>query len=843
MDAVPEPHNLFTYQPPAGRYDEMLLAGNPRPLWQPFATRMNRIGANELQRRYEEAQQQIENDGVTFNPYDLDVEASRPWSLDPIPLLLEESEWQTLAAGLEQRAILLDLILRDLFGPQNLLKERLLPADFLFGHPAFQPSYMNLSDSQHRQLQLYAADLARGPDGLWQVVGDRTRAPFGLGYVLENRVITSRMLPETFRECQIKRLSQFFIGLQECLAGMAPEGKENPHIVLWTQGPQSRAYFEDAYLARYLGFTLVQADDLAVRQGRVMLKTLGGLVPVDVIFRRLDDELCDPVELDSRSTSGVSNLLNVMRQGKVAVANGLGSRLVESPMLHPFLPAISQFLLGEPVALPSAPSWWCGDPDSFRWVLDHWESLVFRSAFRVADDPPIIPQRMPVAERQTFLARLRANPAGFVAQQRVERSTTPIWNDGQVVSWPLALRSFLVSQGERYLALDGGLARVAEDSSVLEFSPTSGEKSQDVWVASQDQQSWKSLLPSRQSRIVLRRGGSELPSRVADALFWLGRNSERAESTLRMLRLTMELMENERADLLQESQMLRALASLGQIPPDVVVPGMRDTLPRIEDTLPKSLWDEDLPMGFRQSLNQIKRLGSCVRDRISLDAWRVLRSLEQLSERESRLPIHSLPRTLSVVDQLITWLLAFAGLAAESSTRTLGWRFLDLGRRIERGWQTSQFLKVLLQAPPEQDLASLDVALEVLDSLMTYRNRYLSTLHPVAVCDLLVTDETNPRSIAFQLRGIVDHVNHLPREAGQVGLDAVQRSAFAMHHRMVMADPVELMEAESSGTRPRLQDLLVYLERQLPKMSDLVSSHFLVHAGLQRHFAVAERPE
>lgn len=844
MDAVPQPANLFGYSPSPQSYDELVDAsGQWRPAWGRFVTHVNKMGAAELQRRVEEAELQLENDGVTFNPYDLAEDTSRPWLLDPIPLLLQESDWQVLAEKLEQRAILLDLILRDLFGPQRLLKERLLPPDFLFGHPAFQPSYLKLADPNQRQLQLYAADLARNVSGDWCVVGDRTRAPFGLGYVLENRVITSRMLPESFRECRTMRLSGFYMALKECLVQMAPDGKDNPHIVLWTHGPQSRSYFEDAYLARYLGFTLVQGDDLAVRQDRIMLKTLGGLVPVDVIFRRQDDELCDPVELDSQSVCGVSNLLNVMRRGRVAVANGLGSRLVESPMLHPFLPRICEFLLGETLKLPTAESWWCGQPDAYQQVLGEWESLVFRKAFRVGDHPPIIPATLKPKDKESFFSKLQRHPERYVAQRRIGRSTTPIWNQDKVVSWPLALRSFLVSEGEGYSVLSGGLARVAENSAVLENSPTSGEKSQDVWISSQEVQSWHSLLPSRQSRIELKRGGSELPSRVADALFWLGRNAERAEFSLRLIRLSVELMENERADLLEQSQILRALASLGQIPPDLVVPGIKETLPRIEDSLPRSLWSEELPMGFRASLTQVKRLGSCVRDRISLDAWRVLRSLDQLSEREARLPIHSLPRTLSVVDQLITLLLAFSGLGAESSTRTLGWRFLDLGRRLERGWQTSQFLRIMLQSTSEQDAASLDVALEVLDSLMTYRSRYLATLHPVAVCDLLVTDDTNPRSIAYQLQSIATHVNQLPRDHSQVGMDAVQRMAVSLQHRVLMADPAELMAPDAHGQRSQLQELLTRIEKQLPKLSDLVSSRFLVHAGLQRHFAAAEKPE
>lgn len=835
-DAGAGPGDLFRYAGAAEGYDEMRDPhGQPRAAWQGLVQHFNRLGHEELQRRTEEAQLQIENNGVTFNPYDLAEDATRPWALDPIPLVIPEAEWDPLAAGLEQRAILMDLVLRDLLGPQWLLKEKWLPPDFLYGHPGFHPSYMELADSDQRQLHLYATDLARDAMGQWTVVGDRSRAPFGLGYVLENRLSTTRMLPDIFRESRVRRLSRFFTNLKDSLVRLAPDSKDNPLIVLWTKGPKSRSYFEDAYLARYLGFTLVQGDDLAVRQDRVMLKTLGGLLPVDVIFRRLDDDLCDPVELDSRSVEGVSNLLNVMRKQKVAVANGLGSRLIESPMLQPFLPAISQRLLGEPLRLKMIESWWCGQPEMMKWIRQEWESLVFREAYRMGNQPSWIPATMSRKKKDEFLAKLEQHPERFVAQRPIQRSTTPIWNGQQVESWPLAFRSFAVAHEQGYSLLDGGLARVAPDGSVLGDSPTSGEKSQDVWITSQQSQAWKSLLPSKQSAIRLKRGGSELPSRVADSLFWLGRNSERAEFSLRMMRLTLELVENDRSDRLEQSNLLRALAEMGQIPPDLIVPGIKETLPRVEENLPRYLLSDEMPLGYRASLNQVQRLGASVRDRISLDAWRVLNLLEQLAIRETRWGHHSLQRTLAVVDQMMTQWLAFAGLAAESSTRTLGWSFLDLGRRMERVWQTARFLRVMLRAPTSP--ASLDIALEALDSLMTYRSRYLATLHPVAVCDLLVTDQTNPRSIAYQTNQIKDHVNQLPHDEKQVGLNHVQKLANGLQHRLEMSDPVELMKSDEGNQRGKLEELLDQIERQIPRLSDLVSSQFLIHAGLQRHFA------
>ena len=841
MDAVLS-NNLFAdYRSLPNVFDEMLdQQGVVRPPWPKFIEALNRLGTEELKRRNDLAELQIANHGVTFNPYDLAENSSRPWALDSIPLLIPQAKWDELEKQLAQRATLLDLILRDLFGPQTLLKEKLLPPCFLYGHPGYFPAYHGLADSHKRHLHLYAADLARSPDGNWWVTSERTRAPFGLGYVLENRIITSGMLPEAFRDCQVKRLAPFFLTLQKTLHDLAPNEQENPHTVLWTKGPESRSYFEDAYLARYLGYTLVQGADLAVRQNRLMLKTLGGLVPVDVVFRRLNDDSCDPVELDSSSSIGVSSFLEVVRAKNVAVANVLGSRLVESPLLKVFLPRICQHLLGQPLQIPSVATWWCGQENSLTYVLEKIDDLLIRDAFRMGDLAPINPSALSIEQKQALIQRIKAQPEAFVAQQRVSRSTAPVWNRQQVQPWPVALRSFLVASSNGYQAMAGGLARVAPDSNILDHSPTSGEKSQDVWVISDQPLVPSTLLPSPKASITLRRSGGELPSRVADTLFWLGRNIERAESSVRLMRLTLTLMQNERDDVLENSQLLRALAELGQIAPDLIVPGIKETLPQIEFSLPASLFSDQLPLGFRASLNQVVRLASNVRDRISVDAWRIVHNMDMLCDKAKGGRPPDVTQTSSLLDELITKLMAFAGMTAESTTRTLGWSFLDLGRRIERAWQTAQLLRVMLRKPAKDEQTTLEAILQVVDSLMTYRSRYMATMHPMAVCDLLITDDTNPRSIAFQLRRIEAHIDALPREKNQIELSPDQKLVVAMNHSIRLADPQDLVLVDESGTRAVLAKLLGKLVEQLPNLSDAVASRFLIHAGLQRHFATVE---
>lgn len=832
--------SIFADYRPSGSYDEAVEAdGTLRRDWQLLAGSLNALGARELARRWDQAQRQIASHGVTFNPHDEAGATSRPWVLDAIPLVIAEQEWASLTGALEQRARLLELVLRDLYGPQHLLKDRVVPAELLFGHPAFWPAYEGLQASLKRHLHLYAADLARAPDGAWWVTGERTRAPFGLGYVLENRIVTARMLPSAFRQCRVQRLAPFFIQLQETLRELAPRFRENPRIVLWTRGPTSRSYFEDAYLARYLGYTLVEGDDLAVRENRVMLKTLGGLLPVEVLFRRLDDEDSDPVELNSASTCGVPGLLEIVRQGNVALLNPLGSRLVESPVWLAFLPGVARYLLQEELAIPSVATWWCGQTGPLEYVLAHLDELLIRPAFRMGDSVPVYPALLSRAERAELVSQMKARPDRYVAQETVDRSTAPAWTPGGPQPWRLALRTFLVASGERYSALPGALARVSTESRRLEAVMTSGERSQDVWVLSQQPIQPVSLLPSPQEELALRRSGAELPSRVADNLYWLGRGVERAEGTARLLRTALVALSNESDQSAELQPLLRALAEQGQIEPGYVVSGLQEQLPDIRESLPQAAFDTRLPRSLRSSVGEVVRLASNVRDRLAVDMWRTVRRIDDACRRPETSRSPDAPEVLGLLDEVITELVAFAGLVSESMTRTQGWRFLDLGRRIERAWQTALLLRSTVSTQAPQESFVLEAVLQTADSIMTYRSRYLASLQLPTVLDLLLTDESNPRSIGYQVAVIADHVDQLPRSETQAARSPEQRLALSLLNAVRLADVFELSRADADGQRQTLDRLLRRLCDQLPKLSETVSRRFLIHAGLARHFGSA----
>jgi uncharacterized circularly permuted ATP-grasp superfamily protein/uncharacterized alpha-E superfamily protein len=839
-------NDLFSgYASPAGVHDELLAApGQLRPAWQQFAAAMNGLGADELARRWEQAQRLVHENGITFNVYSEGQDRSRPWELDALPLLMPAGEWQSLSAALVQRAQLLNLILADLYGPQKLLSGGLLPAELLYAHPGFMRACHGQRMPHDCFLHIYAADLARSPDGQWWVAGDRTDTPSGAGYALENRIVISRMLPGVFHDCQVERLAPHFMALQESLRELAPHHRENPRIVLLSQGPKGENYFEDAYLSRYLGYTLVESGDLAVRDSRVLLKTLGGLLPVDVILRRLRESDCDPLELSGASRLGVPGLLQAARAGNVVVANALGSGLVESPAFMGFLPVLCRELLGEDLKLPSVATWWCGEAAARQYVLDKLDTLVIRPAFRLGGRPSISADELSRKGKQQLADMIKARPELFVGQEHVARSCAPVWTPDALKPAHVALRTYAVANDGSYSAMPGGLSRVSASAERLDMSILAGEGSKDLWVLSEGPVSHVSLLQPPGQTVELHRSGSELPSRVADNLYWLGRQVERAEGAARLLRTVFARLasEWESQNIPELPVLLRVLACQGQIEPGYVVDEIKTPLPAIERVLPTIVFDASQPGSLRETLTAMHRTASIVRDRISIDSWRIVNHIDQDFERPRRRGHIDPSEVLDMLNQLIIDLASFSGLVMESMTRTQGWRFLDIGRRLERAMYTISLLQSALVRPVENERPVLEALLEVADSSMTYRSRYLASLLTAPVLDLLLTDETNPRSVAYQLAALSEHIENLPRDRSNPQRGPEQRLIMSTLHSIRMADVAALCNAQRSGERTQLDSLLSRQAAQLPKLSNAISNKYLIHAGPPRQLAEI-RPE
>ena len=837
-------HNaLFAdYDADASYYDEVFSdRAVLRPHWEGLLGSLDAIGRAELTRRWRQTQEELHTAGVARNIYEDSVGIERPWQLDLLPQLFDTDEWSTLARGLEQRARLLNRILVDLYGPQELLSRDLLPPELLFSHPGFQRVFHGQQANSGTLLHFYAADLARAPDGTWWVVGDRTDAPLGIGYALENRIVAARMLPDVFREQRVERLAPFFVRVRQTLRTLA-EGRENPRIVLLSHGPRGPSYFEDAYLARYLGYTLVEGGDLAVRNDRVFMKTLAGLLPVDVILRRLSDQYCDPLELQTRETLGVPGLLQAARRGRVAIVNALGTSLVESPALMPFLPEIAKELLGEELQLPSVATWWCGQEAARTAVEDQLRNgglsrIALRPAYRVGR---MEARAVTYANSDEAMRLLSNQPQDLIAQELVSRSTSPVLWDGPSARWHIALRAYVVASEGTYHAMPGALVRLARKPERLDRSVLGGSLTQDAWIRSRKPVEQVSLLAAADRVVVLRRSGAELPSRVADNLFWLGRQIERSQGLCRLLRQTVTWLTGE-AELQAGPELeylSRCLAAPGHADPAAED---ADSLRRLAVELPRRAVDAANPGSLRSLLSEAHRNASLVRDRLSLDSWRVIHEIERKSfsaaSSGSEAPF-GLVELDVLLDELILLTAAFDGLVAESMTRTPAWRFLDLGGRLERSMHIANLVQALTAQDEPTKGRVLEVALEVADSVMTYRSRYLEAFSTVAVLDLLLTDETNPRSLRFQLEAICSHIANLPRDTAATLGSSDERVARALLHAVRMLDVGDLTLRPKESTR--LERLLHDIGEGMPKLSDLVSHRYLVHAGRAQQMSERE---
>jgi uncharacterized circularly permuted ATP-grasp superfamily protein/uncharacterized alpha-E superfamily protein len=816
------------YQSPlryGGAYEESSVDGiTPRPHWAGLMASLQSMGPNELAFRWTQAEQRIRENGITYNIYGDPLGAHRPWKIDLVPLLIPDAEWRFIEAGIIQRAELLNLVLEDIYHSQTLLKDGLLPAALLYANPAFLRPLVGVKVPRNSYLHMLAFDLARSPDGKWWVLANRTQAPSGSGYALENRLIVSELLPELFRTSNVQRLAPFFRAQRDALAQLSKQS--NPRIVLLTPGPHNETYFEHSYLAKYLGFTLVEGADLTVRDRCVFIKTVGGLEKVDVILRRVDDDFCDPLELRGDSLLGVSGLVEAVVAGNVQVANALGSGVVESAALMPFLPGLAGHLLGEQLKLPSVATWWCGQEHALNWVTDNLKSVVVKPAFSSVGMEPVFGSELPASDREKFLERLRSSPHEFVAQEQVQLSTAPVWENDSLHSRSVVLRTYVVNTGTGWLAFPGGLVRVAEARGSV-VSMQRGGHSKDAWVLSDKPVDTFSLLPPRNELLQLRRASLVVPSSVADNTFWLGRYVERAENQARILRSLIP-----RIHLAEDAELvsLTCLAAcLGRR--SARIAGRRRGPPSfnvLRRELLSLLTDHKRPDSLAATLAEVSRIADSVSERLSGDMMMLLGHLRVSVKAQKGTFLTSYTPMLTKCLELLS---AFSGMERENINRGSGWLFLSLGRRLERAIYLTRELRHISKPLAVENWAYLERLLEVADSTVTYRTRYYATLQPLAVLDILMADGTNPRSLDFQLGHLADLYAKLPRHL-PADLQAIQDAVGSLRKIDLQGMTRRLNEPRSYPVDgyEEVDQFLARLENLLPSWSNNLSSHYFSHA-------------
>jgi uncharacterized circularly permuted ATP-grasp superfamily protein/uncharacterized alpha-E superfamily protein len=819
--------NTDAYQPHRDRYDEMLDAnGVSRPHWRPLLTHLRETTAAQMRQRQEFVRSQVLENGVTYNMYASTQGAARPWDLDPLPLLLPASEWSGLATAVAQRARLLDAVLADLYGPQALLAEGLIPPATVYGHPDFLWPCRGLKPPGGRFLHLYAVDLARSADGQWWVIGDRAQAPSGAGYALENRLIVSHAFPELFRDLKVQHLAEFFRALRQNLNQHAPHDVgETPLTVLLTPGPFNETYFEHAYLARYLGFPLVEGQDLTVRGETVYLKTLTGLQRVHAILRRLDDDYCDPLELRGDSALGVPGLLQVARAGRVLIANAPGSGLVESGAIAAFLPRVCERLLGEPLAMPAVASWWCGEPSALDYVIEHLDELVIKPAYPSTTHRPMLGRDMRGKARAALILRLRKQPRAWVAQEIVRLSQVPvISHEHHLAARPVGLRMYATANTEGgYTVMPGGLARVAGTPVAQMISMQRGGGSKDTWVLSEVAVSHFSLLANTITARDLVRSPSNLSSRVVENLFWFGRYTSRCDDSARLLRITLTRFTDTGAPAARASALLLC-KELGLFS----APEKDEPEPTPEDAIWTAICDEKRVESLTANLRHLAWTGTQIREHLSLDNWLVLNHLPHPPTIETRKK-SGLGATLDYLDSSLILGVGLSGFAMDGMTRDNGWRFLMIGRHLERLAFMASATACFLHHGLDQGWHSLDWLLEVADSSITYRSRYRAQAELLPMLDLVVFDDTNPHGVVFQLRQLLIHLGELSADLGG------NHHALADELQAVLQQYTDFdlatLERPEANVYLALAELLERTTRAARELSDVLAARHFTHVG------------
>lgn len=737
--------------------DELIGAdGRIRPVWNELIQAIAAMSEDELTARMARGDQYLRDAGVFYRHYGPQDTTERDWPLSHMPLLIDESEWNVIAEGLVQRADLLERIIADLYGPNSLVADGHLPAPLIANNREWLRPLVGVTPRSGHFLHFLAFDLGRGPDGNWWVLGDRTQAPSGAGFALENRIATSRIFSDTYGRSNVERLAGFFRDFRDRL--LALRENEEGRVGILTPGPLNDTYFEHAYIARYLGFMLLEGEDLTVRNGRLMVRTIDGLSPVSVLWRRLDSAWADPLELNDTSRLGTPGMVGAIRSGSVTMINALGSGVLETRAFLAFLPRICEAMTGESLKIPNIATWWCGQPRERDHVKANAQKMTIGDAFATRlpfdlDDISVVGGTVG-EHRGTVDNWIDESAAHLVGQEVVTLSTAPAFVDGALAPRPMSLRVFLARTADGWRVMPGGFARIGRSGDTPELAMQRGGSVADVWVVRKTAVDRETTLAPSTAPFVRNQPGV-LPSRAADNLYWLGRYVERAETMIRLTRAYhLRLAETAWPDTPLLTDLADYMTMLGIEP------------------------DDAIPDGIAVAIASASASAGHVRDRFSLDGWLALSDIEKTIRKMAgtATPGDDMARAMGV---LLRKLSGFSGLVHENMYRFNGWRFLSIGRSLERAIAITYLLARF--ADPDAPEGALDLAVEVGDSAMSHRRRYAVATNRETVIDLLALDPLNPRSVVHQFDKLQEHFGFLPGAERHRPTTELQRAMLKTH--------------------------------------------------------------
>jgi uncharacterized circularly permuted ATP-grasp superfamily protein/uncharacterized alpha-E superfamily protein len=812
------------------------LSGDVKEHWKRLLNNIEHLSIPELQNRQQEVLKLLQENGVTYNVYGESDGLNRPWLLDTVPLLVSAVEWRQVERGMKQRAFVLNKVLEDLYGERRLLKEGIIPPELIYAHSGFLRPCDKIKLPGQHQLMLYAADLSRGPDGKVWVLRDRTQAPSGMGYALENRSALNRVLPELFKDHAVNKLSSFFNSMVQGFINVAPQGKEQPRIVLMTPGPRNETYFEHAYLASYLGFTLVQGEDMLVRDGFVWIKTVEGLEKVDIILRRVDDSYCDPLELREDSQLGIPGLLEVVRKGNVAVVNPLGSSILENTGMLAFMHRIFQYFLQEDPIFPMVATWWCGQKKEMDHVISHLDDLVVKKIDRLTGSETLIGHQLSKAQKENLIARIKHEPYLYVGQEAVTLSTSPVFTQEKLEPRYTVMRTFLVAGEKDYEIMPGGLSRCSPEKGSLIVSNQEGGISKDTWI---ETPRTKNEPPIWHHAEIKRK--DVLPSRAAENLFWVGRYTQRVVRTSRFIRIVIRtLSQTSYASAEQEpealKELLRTITYLTGTQPGFLEERESVTSDDRLKEIHKVICDPDLPGSILFTVNNLLKATYAVRDKWTVDNWRIIDDIENVKRRLAILEPENIRHVFSLLDQLNLDLLAFLEMNRQSMYRGEGWVMYRIGQLIEElGLELTQY-RSLLTLPYEEssEIHVLEALLVSNFNLSNYRAVYRTYFDIEPALDLLFFNKQNPISVLSQLEQLLKCIEQLPSEKNGINNDAAISIAFECYSRLrlLTVDKLATID-EETGVRLEMDKVCGHIAGKIGELSVMLSATYFSHSTYQ----------